>query len=140
MLLVLPLALAASAMAAPAGWKTLHSDDGQCELQVPGSWSSSFMGGLELPGSRSHVFIYRQEEPLPERKALIVRTGQVISTLEDSTSRYWVELHDTGGMHAWNVVVPAPGGDCYAEITFDEKLSAADAKNIAMSVHAQTGT
>jgi len=137
---VLPLAWATAATAAPPAGKLMKSDDGNCQMRVPGDWSSSYTGGMGLPGSRSHVFLYQQEESLPARREIIARTGQVEKTFEDSASRYWVEIRSHSDMRAWNVVVPASGGDCYAEITFDSKLSEADAKTIALSVQQQAKT
>lgn len=129
--------LACAAVAAPAAWKPMLSDDKKCEAMVPGNWTPAVTGvGMKIPGGRSSASVVLDDDRnLADKKAAMAFLYHVTKTFEDSVGRYWVETAGSAdGMRQWIVAAPATGGVCTGLIRFDKMVSEADAKHIATSV------
>lgn len=115
----------------------MQSVDKKCAAQVPGNWGPAVTGvGMQVPAGRSHVLLDLEQGSMADYKGLMQMMHGSMKVIQDTAARYWAEAPapKSNAMREWIVGVPGNGGICSALIAFDNTLSEADAKTIALSV------
>jgi hypothetical protein len=134
-IIALPLLFVAVSGARAAGWKTATDHAQKCQTQVPGSWvPGEYNLGMKDPASTSTALVGNsRSNDLNMAKQVASSTYTVTKTFEDSPQRYWMAYANRGpgGGTNWYVAVATGSYICVLDLSFDSKLSDADAKTIA---------
>lgn len=129
----------------PNAPQRLVTDNGECEVTVPGTWTADqTVRETHSPDHvvDVHVFTANYVEnlkTLADLKALYANTYKQVKTFEDTPARLWYQFaphyHNNNG---WYVAVPGKTGICELEISFHNSVipDAKTAKQIALSLKA----
>lgn len=131
--LMVGLVAGSPAMAAPPGWQPASDHAGKCHTAVPPNWvPGEYHLGMQAPGGHGILAMSSSDGDLGLAKQVAGSTMDVVTTLDDTPKRYWMEFADRMGrpFRHWYVAVPAAGVTCALTLDFDATLPEADAKAI----------
>jgi hypothetical protein len=128
--------LAATALSAQPGWKTVKDKTGACQISVPPSWTPLSTPGLVNSPQGMTSMLTSGHRPYRPFSAETLKVMNVDKVLENSATRaLWANKPVGNPPHVtYHVETPGKTDSCIAEIPIASNSADDDAKKIALSL------